>query len=65
LSELARRYAAGEISWLEIRAGEDIAFGDLLVELEKQDLQLPRVSPEKRPEQRDLLNSLLQRAARR
>lgn len=41
LPELARRYAAGELSWPEIRDGHDAHFGELLLELARQGLPLP------------------------
>jgi len=65
LSELARLYAAGKVSWREIASEADVAFGDLLLELARQDLQLPRVTPSKRPEQLAMLQGILQRAVQR
>ncbi len=65
LAELAAVYAAGKLAWREISAETGIAFGDLLAELGRQGLQLPRVTPEKRPEQVALFNAIMQHAARR
>lgn len=63
LPELARRYSAGELSWREIAAETDCAFGDLLEELGRQGLQLPRVTPEKRPKQKAHLHAIFRRGA--
>ena len=63
-AELARLYAAGKVTWREIASETDVAFGDLLVELARQDLRLPRVMPSKRPEQLAMLNAILQSAVR-
>lgn len=64
LAALAALYAGGKVAWREISAETGVAFGDLLVELARQKLELPRVTPVKRPEQVALLNSVLRRAAR-
>jgi hypothetical protein len=64
LPELARLYAAGKIAWREIASEADIAFGDLLVELGRQELQLPRVVAPKTPEQLAMFRGILERAAR-
>ena len=48
IPELARRYAAGDLTWPQIRERHDLHFGDLLAELKRQGLQLPReVDPER------------------
>lgn len=65
LAELAALYAAGRVTWREIAAETGAAFGDLLGELARQNLQLPRVMPAKRPEQAALFDAVLRRAARR
>lgn len=65
LAELAQQYAAGNVAWREIAAQTGVAFGDLLVELANQNLQLPRVSPAKRPEQLELFHAILQQAVGR
>ncbi len=65
MAELAGLYAAGKLAWREIAAETGVAFGDLLLELTRQNLQLPRVTPAKRPEQVALLGVILRRAARR
>lgn len=65
LAELAAMYAAGKLAWREIAAETGVSFGDLLAELGRQGLQLPRVTPTKRPEQVALFNAILQQAARR
>jgi antitoxin (DNA-binding transcriptional repressor) of toxin-antitoxin stability system len=65
LAELARLYAAGKVTWREVSSEADIAFGDLLAELARQDLRLPRVMPSKRPEQLAMLHGIFERAVRR
>jgi prevent-host-death family protein len=65
LTELAAMYAAGKVAWREIAAETGVAFGDLLVELGRQNLHLPRVTPTKRPEQVALFHAILGQAARR
>ena len=64
LSALAALYAAGKVTWRQIADETDASFGDVLLELAKQNLQLPLVSAEKRPEQVRLFNAVLRRAAR-
>jgi hypothetical protein len=53
----ARLYARGRLSWPEIRDSTGIAFGDVLLQLARQQLQLPLFT---RPEQVDKLRDLLQ-----
>jgi prevent-host-death family protein len=65
LKELAMLYAAGKVAWREIASETGIAFGDLLVELARQNLRLPRVSPSKRPEQLAMFHGILRHAVRR
>ena len=64
LAALAALYAAGKVTWRQIADETDASFGDVLLELAKQNLQLPLVSAEKRPEQVRLFNAVLRRAAR-
>jgi prevent-host-death family protein len=63
LPELAALYAAGKVTWREIAAETGAAFGDLLLELAAQGLKLPRVNPEKTPEQIRLFKAILRKAA--
>jgi len=63
LAALAASYAAGKVAWKEIAAETGVAFGDLLTELARQNLRLPRVTPEKRPEQAALLGAATSGAA--
>lgn len=63
LPELAALYAAGKVTWREIADETGAAFGDLLLELAEQGLQLPRVNPEKTPEQKRLFKAILRKAA--
>jgi prevent-host-death family protein len=65
LAELAMLYAAGKVAWREIASETGIAFGDLLVELARQNLRLPRVTPTKRPEQIAMFRTILRQAVRR
>jgi prevent-host-death family protein len=65
LAELAALYAAGKLAWREIAAETGAAFGDLLVELARQNLQLPRVMPAKRPKQVAMLDAVLRQAVQR
>lgn len=65
LAELAALYANGKVTWRQIAAESGVTFGDLLVELAKQDLRLPRVTPAKRPEQVSMFNAILRRASGR
>lgn len=65
LADLAVLYAAGKLAWREIAAETGAAFGDLLVELARQNLQLPRVTPAKRPEQVAMLDAVLRQAVQR
>lgn len=59
LAELAVAYAGGKVSWREIASVTGAAFGDLLAELSRQRLQLPRVNPAKTPERTALLMAAL------
>ena len=65
LAELAALYGAGRVTWREIAAETGAAFGDLLVELARQNLQLPRVTPAKRPEQVAIFLAILGRGVQR
>jgi hypothetical protein len=63
LAELAPRYAAGEITWRDVADETDASFGELLVELGRQGLQLPTCVATKRPAQQALFDEMLARAA--
>ena len=63
LVELAPRYAAGDITWREVADEADGSFGELLVELGRQGLQLPTCVATKRPAQQALFDEALARAA--
>jgi prevent-host-death family protein len=65
VAELAGLYAAGKVAWRDIAAETGIAFGDLLLALARQGLQLPRVTPAKRPEQVALFRAILQQSTNR
>ena len=53
-------YSEGALSWRELSDSTGLAYGEVLVELGKRKLALPRVSPERRPEQ----DALFERALR-
>jgi len=61
LDLLARLFAQGSITSRQACDEAGVAFGDLLVEMARQGLQLPRVSAQKRPEQAALLDAALSR----
>lgn len=63
LAELVPRYAAGDITWREVADATDASFGELLVELGRQGLQLPTCVATKRPAQQALFDEALARAA--
>lgn len=65
LAVLAGLYAEGKATWREIADETGAAFGDVLLELARRGLQLPVVTPEKRPEQLALFKAVLRQAARR
>jgi prevent-host-death family protein len=64
LAVLAPLYSSGAISWHQVSDETGAAFGDLLIELGRQNLQLPRVAAKKRPEQQALLDEVFRRASR-
>jgi len=65
LGELAPLYAKGSITWRDIEEQTGASFGELLVELAKQKLQLPRFTAEKRPAQISAFEGALRNAKRR
>jgi len=60
LDLLLARYAGGSLTSRELSCVRGLAFGEILVELGKRNLALPRVSPKRTP----ALDSLLERALR-
>lgn len=60
LDELLTLFANGKLTWRELSRSTDLAYGEVLVELGKRGLALPRVSPKRRPEQ----DALFERALR-
>ena len=60
LDQLLALYSEGALSWRALSDSTDLAYGEVLVELGKRNLALPRVSPERRPEQ----DALFERALR-
>jgi prevent-host-death family protein len=65
LELLASQYSAGKVTWRQIADETGASFGELLVELSKQNLPLPLVTAEKRPEQLAHLEAIFKRAAQR
>ena len=63
LPALATLYAAGKVTWRDIATETGAAFGDLLLELGKQGLELPQVRPERTPAQERLFRSMLRKSA--
>ena len=63
LAELAPLYAAGNVTWRQIADETGAAFGDLLQELGRQGLKLPRANAPKTPAQQRLFEQMLKRAA--
>ncbi|MFZ3120499.1 MAG: type II toxin-antitoxin system prevent-host-death family antitoxin [Variovorax sp.] len=53
-------YAKGSVTWRELSRSTGLAYGEVLVELGRRGLSLPRVSPKRRPEQ----DALFERALR-
>ena len=64
MSTLAPLYAAGKLTWREIADEAGAAFGELLLELAKQGLALPQVTPEKRAAQAALLRGIFRQASK-
>jgi hypothetical protein len=60
IDQVLASYAAGALSWREISDSTGLAYGEVLVELGKRNLALPRVFPESRPVQ----DALFERALR-
>ncbi|WP_198161345.1 hypothetical protein [Variovorax sp. WDL1] len=60
LDLLLAQYAGGTMTSRELSCATGLAFGEILVELGKRNLALPRVSAERTPAQ----DSLLERALR-
>lgn len=60
LELLLGSYAKGTLTWAELSRATGLAYGEVLVELGRRGLALPRVSPKRRPEQ----DALFERALR-
>ena len=63
LSALAIAYSKGLISWPQIAEETGASYGDLLVALGLNNLQIPKVTPKNRPEQIAFFHKLLDLAA--
>lgn len=62
LTAAAALFASGPTTWREVADDTGAAFGDLLLELARQALALPRATATKRPAQVTLLSQIFQRA---
>ena len=65
LSALAIAYSKGLISWPQIAEETGASYGDLLVALGLNNLQIPKVTPKNRPEQIAFFHQILDAAAGR
>ena len=63
LPRLAALYSAGKLTWRDIANETGASFGQLLLALAEQNLELPRVAPEKSPQQASTLEAIFRRAA--
>lgn len=63
VASMAVAYSKGLLSWPQIAEETGISYGDLLLELGLNNLQIPKVTPKKRPEQLALFNKILDSAA--
>lgn len=52
-------YAKGSLTWRELSRSTGLAYGEVLVELGRRGLALPRVRPKRRPEQDALFERML------
>ena len=64
LAELASKYSSGSVAWHKISDETGASYGELLLELARQELPLPRINAQKRPEQMAIFDNALRRAAR-
>jgi hypothetical protein len=63
IAALAIAYSKGLISWPQIAEETEASYGDLLVALGLDNLQIPKVTPKNRPEQIALFDQILDLAA--
>lgn len=63
ISTLAVDYSRGLISWPQIAEETGASYGDLLVALGLENLKIPKVSPNQRPDQIALFQRILDLAA--
>lgn len=63
IAALAIAYSKGLISWAQIAEETGASYGDLLVALGLNNLQIPKVTPKNRPEQIAFFHQLLDSAA--
>ena len=65
LASMAALYSAGKVTWRHVADETGASFGDVLLELAKQNLVLPRVNPDKTPLQANRLKAIFRKAAER
>jgi len=63
IAALAIAYSMGHISWPQISEETGASYGELLIELGLKNLQIPKVTSKKRPEQIAIFNHILDLAA--
>lgn len=63
IADLAMAYSKGLISWPHIAEETGCSYGDLLIALGLQNLQIPKVTPKNRPEQLAAFHQVLDTAA--
>lgn len=63
IAALAVAYSKGLVSWPQIAEETGASYGDLLVELGRNQLHIPKVTPRNRPEQIALFHHILDLAA--
>ena len=63
ISALAIAYSKGLVSWPQIAEETGASYGDLLVALGLNNLQIPKVVPKNRPEQIAFFHQVLDAAA--
>jgi antitoxin (DNA-binding transcriptional repressor) of toxin-antitoxin stability system len=63
IAALAIAYSKGHIPWPQIAEETGASYGELLVELGLKNLQIPKVTPKKRPEQIAFFHHILDLAA--
>jgi antitoxin (DNA-binding transcriptional repressor) of toxin-antitoxin stability system len=63
IASFAIAYSKGLVSWPQISEETGASYGDVLIELGLKNLQIPKVTPKKRPEQLAFFHHILDLAA--